>query len=473
MKRIAKPVALIIAVLILAFSVVSLFGYSYFVGDNKVTVIKGFGDIDWGIDTTGAIKLILKNPTDDNMSKSELKANTDVIKKRLAHFGLNDYEVYFTDSTDEISVVVPRTIDCDFSSKGFVELIASKGFFTVREDAEYTEMILDESNSGAFITPSGVTAETVLLDSETVNSSSYFDYKAEDGNKYYYLTVSFNGAGAQALYTMTNSLSGQYYNRTVSLWLDNRMLANPVISEEIVDGQLSASSESMTESKAKLYSAIISAGVLPYNMSVKSVEYVDPVAGYSVSDIFLVVGIAATIIITLLMIMRYRLFGGIALISMVGQVAVLVAIISGFCIPGRTFLMDISGACALALSVVLSVICVSLMAHTLKENLDKGMALRAAAESAIKSSRKNIFDINVVLIIVALMGLLMYGSADLTTALFGGLAVGSIYNFCYVLLFGAIVNFFTGYLLPELMLRSLISFKALNKPSCYGGKNND
>ena len=113
------------------------------------------------------------------------------------------------------------------------------------------------------------------------------------------------------------------------------------------------------------------------------------------------------------------------------------------------------------------------MAHTLKENLDSGTVLRKSAESAIRSSRRNIFDINVVLIIVAVCGMLMFGSADLTTSIFGPLAISSIFNFCYVLFFGAVVNFFMGYLLPELMLRSLINFKAFNKPSCYGGKNNE
>lgn len=471
MKRIAKPVSVIIAILILAFSVVSLFGYSYYVGDNKTTVIKGFGDIDWGIDTTGATKVVLS--TADEMSADALGANTQVIKNRLANFGLNDYEVYFNDSSDEIVVVVPRTIDCDYSSMGFAKLIAGKGYVTVREGSEYLDFGLDESNSGAFYTPSGTTASTKLLDSATIESASYFTYAPEGSDTYYYLNLDFNYQGTNALQTMTNSLSGKYYNQTLSVWLDDLMLASPTISEEISDGQLGVSAVSMTESKVKLYSAIISAGALPYDMNISTTEYVAPVAGYSVSDIFLIVGIAATLLITVLMILRYRVFGGIALISIIGQIAVLVAIISGFCVPGRTFLMDISGACALALVVVLSVISVSLIAHTLKENLDKGMGVRTAAEDAIKASRKNIFDINIVLIIVALMGMLFFGSAGLTTALFGGNAVGAIFNFCYVLFFGAVVNFFMGYLFPELMLRSLLSFKALCKPSCYGGKKND
>lgn len=473
MKRIAKPVSFIIAILILLFSFLSLFGISYYSGDNKTTVIKGFGDIDWGIDTTGATKLVLKSATDDEMTADNLKANVKVIRNRLANYGLNDYEVYFVDDTDEITVVVPITIDCDYSSKGFAKLISGKGYVTVRPSSEYTEMVLDESNSGAFITPAGETSKTVLLDSSAIMSSSYFSYTPEGDEKYYYVNIAFNQQGANALYTLTNSMTGQYYNQVISVWLDDLMIASPTVSEEMTDGQLSVSGYDMTESKAKLYSSIIDAGVMPYDMTVSSIEVVPPVAGYSVSDIFLIVGIAATLLITVLMILRYRVFGGIALVTVIGQVAVLVAIISGFCIPGRTFLMDISGACALALCVVLSVISVSLMAHTLKENLDAGMSVRTAADEAIKASRKNIFDINMVLIIVALMGMLMFGSVGLTTAIFGGFAVSSIYNFCYVLFFGALTNFFMGYLFPEIMLRSFVSFKAFSKPSWYGGKNND
>ena len=473
MKRIAKPVSFIIAILILVFSFLSLFGISYYVGDNKHTVIKGFGDIDWGIDTTGATKLVLKSATDDEMDVKSFKANTKVIRNRLSNFGLVDYEVYFLDDIDEIVVVIPRTIDSDYSSKGFAKLIAGKGYVSVRPSDSYTNMVLDESNSGAFVGPAGETAQTVLLDSETIKNASYFNYAPEGAEKYHYVNIAFNEQGTNALYTMTNSMTGQYYNQVISVWLDDLMIGNPTISEEMYDGQLSFSNFAMTENKAKLYSAIIAGGMLPYDMNISSVEYVDPVAGYSVSDIFLVVGIAATLLVTLLMILRYRVLGGIALVSVVGQVAVLVAIISGFCIPGRTFLMDISGACALALCVVLSVISVSLMAHTLKANLDAGMQLRGAVESAIKSGRKNIFDINVVLMIVGLMGMLMFGSAGLITAVFGGLSISSIYNFCFVLFFGALTNFFMGYLFPELMLRSLINIKALSKPSCYGGKTND
>ena len=53
MKRVPKPVFFIVALLILAFSFTAIFGISYYNGDNKNTVIKGVGDIRWGIDIRG------------------------------------------------------------------------------------------------------------------------------------------------------------------------------------------------------------------------------------------------------------------------------------------------------------------------------------------------------------------------------------------------------------------------------------
>ena len=53
MKRIPKSVFFIVAVLILLFSYSSIFGVSYYVGDNKETLVKGITDIRWGTDIRG------------------------------------------------------------------------------------------------------------------------------------------------------------------------------------------------------------------------------------------------------------------------------------------------------------------------------------------------------------------------------------------------------------------------------------
>ena len=56
MKRVKKPVFFVVALLILALVVTSLFGVYGQHGDFKVTYIKGAGDIRWGIDIRGGVE---------------------------------------------------------------------------------------------------------------------------------------------------------------------------------------------------------------------------------------------------------------------------------------------------------------------------------------------------------------------------------------------------------------------------------
>ena len=49
-RRIGRPVFFVLAVLIIAFALLSTLGISTQYGDNKTTVIAGLGDVRWGID---------------------------------------------------------------------------------------------------------------------------------------------------------------------------------------------------------------------------------------------------------------------------------------------------------------------------------------------------------------------------------------------------------------------------------------
>ena len=56
MKRVGKPVFFIVALLIIALAVTSIFGIHVQNGDNTVTYLKGVGDIRWGIDINGGVE---------------------------------------------------------------------------------------------------------------------------------------------------------------------------------------------------------------------------------------------------------------------------------------------------------------------------------------------------------------------------------------------------------------------------------
>ena len=116
--------------------------------------------------------------------------------------------------------------------------------------------------------------------------SSWFEY-TEEGYTYYYLNLNFNEVGSEKMAAYTNADTGTYYNQQVSVWLDDRMLANPTVGETIDQGGLSVSSDSMTESKCKLYAAVISSGTLPSKVTYVSSSEVAPLANNTSDIIFI------------------------------------------------------------------------------------------------------------------------------------------------------------------------------------------
>ncbi len=460
MKRLGISVSLILAILILAFSVLSVFGYSYYVGDNKNTVFKGFGSIDWGIDVNGGSKIAIKASSVD-----EIDAVADVVRDRATGMGLTDHQIYVDEAKGVLELTVPNSLNCDFSAQEVAAFLTSYGEVTLRPGSSYTSMTVDSSDSACFVTPTGTTAQTVLVTSDDIKGSSWFEY-TEDKFTYYYLNLDFNEAGSEKMATYTNADTGTYYNQTVSIWLDDRMLANPTVSDTIDQGALSFSSDSFTESKTELYSAIISSGKMPCVVSIVSTEEVAPVAG-NISDIIFIAGIVALIAIAVFMIIRYKLGAVAGIFAVLLQFSALTAVITHFVGEGRTFLLTIPGAASLALSVMLTVLSFLVMGEKMKSELMGGTVVGTAISTAIEKSRKFILDMSVVLAVVALIGMFMFGTAGLTTSIFGAYTISGVYNFSYVLFFGALFNLVSGYLVPELMLRSLQSFS--KKPSMFGG----
>ena len=73
MKRVPKPIFFVVALLILAFTFSAFFGVAYYTGDIKHTVVKGIGDIRWGIDIRGGVEATFKPADDYDASDEQLE----------------------------------------------------------------------------------------------------------------------------------------------------------------------------------------------------------------------------------------------------------------------------------------------------------------------------------------------------------------------------------------------------------------
>ena len=94
MKRIPKSVFFIVAILILLFSYTSVFGVTYYVGDNKETVIKGMSDIRWGTDIRGGVEATFEPADNYNATDAQLDSAKSIIETRMVSTGITDYELY-------------------------------------------------------------------------------------------------------------------------------------------------------------------------------------------------------------------------------------------------------------------------------------------------------------------------------------------------------------------------------------------
>ena len=107
MKRVAKPVFFIVAILIIALAVTSVFGVTTQHGDILTTRIKGVSDIRWGIDIKGGVEATFQPADGVTATEEQLEAAKSVIETRMVSNNITDYELYADQSANKIIVRFP------------------------------------------------------------------------------------------------------------------------------------------------------------------------------------------------------------------------------------------------------------------------------------------------------------------------------------------------------------------------------
>src|SRR5699024_10772191 len=94
----------VVALLIVLFSLSALLGFSYQYGDTKTTYVKGAADIRFGIDIRGGVDVTFVPAGDMDATPEQLSAAQTVIEDRLIGLGVTDYESYVDSARDRIIV---------------------------------------------------------------------------------------------------------------------------------------------------------------------------------------------------------------------------------------------------------------------------------------------------------------------------------------------------------------------------------
>ncbi len=462
MKRIPKPVFFIVAILILLFSYTAIFGVKYYVGDIQQTVVKGISDIRWGIDIQGGVEATFIPADGRDATDDQLDSAKSIIETRMISGGITDYEIYTDSGTDSIIVRFPwKSGEKEFDAEKAINEISSTAQLTFRPGNSYETTEMGANGTPVYKTPKDDTKE-VLLDGSLVKKA----YAAPNPEKadQYVVNLEFNNEGTKKFAEITK----EYNGKIVSIWMDDEMLSYPTINEVITGGKAQISGNFDVESATTLANQI-QGGALPFSLETKSHGEISPTLGENSLTAMAYAGVIALALIIIFMIFMYRIPGFVAVIALIGQIGLSVAAISRYFTVFNSFTMTLPGIAGIILSIGMGVDANIITAERIKEEFKTGKTLDGALDRGTKNSLSAIIDGNMTVVIVSIILLLVFGSTNILSFMFGASTTGTIYAFGYTLLMGVISNFIMGVFLSRVMLKSLGGFKPVRRKWLFGG----
>ena len=436
MKRVAKPVFFIVALLIIALSCMAFFGVHGRNGDIPVTYIKGLNDIRWGIDIKGGVEATFSPADGVQATREDMESAKAIIELRMVNNNITDYELYADYDNGKVIVRFPwKEDETDFDPEAAVEE-----------------------------TPAGTTAENVIMDGKDVVSAKAGMIQDDNGAQQFVVDLEFNDEGRELFGEATSRLVGQ----TISIWMDDVMISQATVKEAITEGKCNISG-SFTSSEAATLASKIQAGALPFKLETTNLRTINPTLGASALNAMALAGAIALVLVCLFMLIVYRVPGFVACIALLGQVALSLACVSGFFNFVPSFTLTLPGIAGVILSIGMGVDANIITNERIKEELRAGKTLDGAIRTGSKTSFAAIFDGNITVIIVAVILMLVFGPSNILSGIFGASTTGTIYSFGYTLLVGVIGNFLMGVTASRLMLSSLSGYKFMRKKSWYGG----
>ena len=442
----------VVAILIVLFSLTAIFGVSYTYGDTKNVYVKGASDIRFGIDIRGGVDVTFMPADDVEATDAQMTAAKTVIEDRLVGLGITDYESYVDNNKNRIIVRFPwKNDEADFNPQTAIDEIGTTAKMVFRKG-------------------SSATGEEILSGDDVASASAA--YNETEG---WVVQLKFNSAGASAFATATTELAAS--NGTISIWLDDNNISTATVNEAITGGEAIIKGNFDQDSASTLANQINS-GSLPFALSAESYSTISPSLGAKSLDVMVQAGIIAFILVAILMIVRYRLPGTIAVISLMGQAAATLAVVSGYftVFPGST--LTLPGIAGIILGIGMGVDANVITAERIKEELSKNKTLEGAVNSGFKMGLTPIIDGNVTIVIVAAILMGAFGPTDGFWAKvfnpifywFGPSTAGTIYSFGFTLLTSVLLNFVFGVWATRVMIRGAVHFKPLRKAWLFGGK---
>jgi len=329
----------------------------------------------------------------------------DTIRNRLNEFGLAEPTVA-KQGEDKILVEVPG-IKTQADEQRIRELIARAAhlqLMAVDEDRQARVSTMNENEARSFgdvILPDVNTNERYLLkEIPVLDGSMLTDAKVGfDKNNQPVINFSLNGQGAKIFGDFTAKSVG----KRMAVVLDNKVYSAPNIRERIGGGHVQISGNFKIEEAADLAIALRSGALLApvYVMEKRSVGPSLGADSIKASSMALILGF---VLVVFFMIIYYGAAGMIADVALIGNLFLILAIMSLF---GAT--LTLPGMAGIVLTVGMAVDANVIITERIRELLHEGKSVPKAIEDGYDNAFTAILDANVTTLIAAVV-LYVYGT---------------------------------------------------------------
>lgn len=259
------------------------------------------------------------------------------------------------------------------------------------------------------------------------------------------VTLKFNKEGAKIFGEVTTA----NVNKTIAIYLDDKLLTKPVVNVPITDGEAVISGGYKTLEEAQREAVLLRSGALPVGVKLMEKRSVSPTLGKDSLDRSLRAGVIGIVAIFLFMLLYYRWPGVIANLSLIVYGLIVIAI---FILLKVT--LTLPGIAGFILSIGMAVDSNIIIYERLKEELRAGKTLRSAIDAGFHNAFRAILDSNVTTLIAAVV--LYY------------LGSGPIRGFAITLGTGILVSMFTAITFTRFILHLVARSRLVMNPKAYG-----
>ncbi|MFQ5955262.1 MAG: protein translocase subunit SecD [Kiloniellales bacterium] len=381
----------------------------------------------------GAFTVAYEKSAAQSQKQSAVEQSIEVVRRRVDEFGTVEPTIQ-RQGTDRILVQVPGLQDPE-RLKAIIGKTAKLTFRFVDEDASLADALRGRVPPGSEVLPSDevgpdgqprdryVVRKRVMVSGETLIDSQPTYQEGQP-----VVSFRFDSVGARRFGDATRKNVGRLF----AIVLDNKVISAPVIREPILGGSGIISGRFLVQ-EAQDLALLLRAGALPAPLVILEERTVGPGLGQDSIDAGKIAAVIGLIFVAAFMVVTYGLFGLMADVALMFNIALIVAILS--VMPATLTLPGIAG---IVLTMGMAVDANVLVFERIREEVRIGRTPINAIDAGYERALKTIIDSNLTTLFAAII-LFLLGS-------------GPISGFAVTLMIGICTSMFTAIMVTRLMV---------------------